>query len=270
MKKFVLTILMISITSNFIYTQNNYQNEFWKYVDQYDTIEASSNRLFKQGNDLELEKVMKALYSARDIDPIAWDKELYNRHQNWKKRVQEGVADRNEKKPAIVVGNIKKRIDDKYGKNYSEIISVPYFVKVRILKIEDTVWESKVEKNLKAKQTNLTCIVEEKLKGNAKMEVGKELEISFLKWWRNACEEKIVVGESYLIPVTYWWQAENSVFPLTFKNFDDGFNGIYPIKNEIVDVSEIFFGKKESFPWREFKNRFISKYVLIENNSEKR
>lgn len=268
MKNLVLTILLLSVTTNFIYTQNNYHNEFWKYVDQFDTTELSSNGLFKQGNDLELEKVMKALYLSRDIDPIAWDKELYNRHQNWKKRVQKGVEDRNEKKPAIVVGKIKNRIDAKYGKNYSEIISVPYFLKVRVVKIADTIWNSKVEKNLKAKQTNLTCIVEEKLKGNKKIEVGQEVEISFLKWWRNTCEEKVEIGESYLILVTYWWQADNSVFPLTFKNFDDGFNGIYPINNEIVKISEIFFGKRDILPWSVFKNKFMSKYYITENISE--
>ncbi len=265
MKKVI--ILMLFLGCKFLWSQDttNPNNDFWKFVDNYrydnNNIKTDAN-LTKQSNDIEVQRMMKSFYKARFDDPVAWDKELYLRHQKWVQRIKEGIARKKEMKPAIVVSKIKEKIDAKYGVNYSEIVSIPYYLKVKIIKIDDVVWKSKVKKNLKAKQSILTCQIEEKIKGNSLLEVGDEIKINYLKWWREECKQPLKVGKSYFIPVTYWWQYDEEEFPFTFKNFDDGYYGIYPVDKNEISVSRFFLGSEKKMSWKEFKKSFTKKYVV--------
>lgn len=247
--------------------------KYWKKVDQISTYYVKGTGITKKFSDSDIDTLTKIYYKAISDDPVGYNRSIDNERDQEEKIVKENSGNFSIVTPRIKsMRTIRNLIINKYGKNFSEIISVPYYLKVKVISDSGSIYEglinSKMGSNphniLRAIQANLFVTVEDVIKGSKYFKAGQNITISYLTNWISESKNfktAFEKGKSYFIPLRPW-DSKHGYSKLTLYILPDNNYSIYPIENGIILTPGNYFGIGESSNWEVFKNNFIKKYIL--------
>lgn len=158
------------------------------------------------------------------------------------------------------VGIISKIISSYYGRTFTRIIAIPWYLKFHVLNIKQGKFKTSINgRTVVFRKTYLVAEVEDVIKGKNFFKQGDTVEINFLNQWMWYINKHFEKNTSYFAGLREW-----DCYKIALDMFPDKDNGIYPIENGNVVAPDNFFGIKNSLKWSEFKNKFEKKYILFE------
>ena len=243
-------IVKKSVT-DFFTTVENYTEGFNK---------SNKNDLLKSKiySDSEVLTLSKEYYKARAEDPTGFhvfEKEKSKEFENQLNKTKST----NELSFPQRMGIIYRIISSKYGRAFTDIITIPWFLNVQVLDIKYGKFNSSVGVLGK---TYLVVKIEDVIKGKNFFKEGDTVKINYLSNWLNDTNKKYEKGKNYFVGLREWNCYDGNCTEIALYVFPDKDNGIYPIENGHVIAPENYLGIKDNLPWSEFKNQFIKKYIL--------
>lgn len=270
--QFLLLIIFYNILNNSYSQQGNISktvNEYWETVDNYLLRYNSKNDFTKNYSSSEIDTLTKKYYMAMGDDPIGYYIKLGVENAKW-----DSIASKNhrlpvELKPATKLFLMKKIISKKYGDSFTEIISTPYYLRVKIIGDSGSIYvgliNSKIKNNpdniFRTSQGNLIAVVEDIVKGDKFFKVGETITISFLTFWIADGGMFFEKGKTYFIPLRPW-DSDNNYSKLTISILPDKNYAIYPIENGVVSTPRNYFKINDKTNWEDFKQAFQKNYIL--------
>ena len=259
-----LFILLIFYPFYFILAQNkNYTSdeatEFFNFLDKFIRDYDSNTGSTKNYSEEEVFDFAKKYYKAIAEDPIGYNKYILNEYNGFTSRRKAGL-NLNEMPPPLKRGIFLNLLKEKLGKEFTEIIGVPYFLRVNIREIKHGIYISTTD-SMKFGQTDLLCQIEDVIKGDNRFEAGDTIIVGFLDWWLKDPNKNFEVDKSYFIPLQPWKCNVNTCDEITLRLFPDNNYGIYPIVVNFIQTPGNYFGLGEISKWTDFKNHFTENYV---------
>jgi hypothetical protein len=233
---------------------------FNKVYSIYDDYRNHNNNLILSRD--EAEDVVKQLY---DLYSFHWV-ETYNYNNKKYRDAEKDFKISNDNKftqpPAVKFRVVKEAINKIMGDNFSEIIIVPYYFRVKIIDINYNDVYHSGEKTFG--KTTLLCEIIDVIKGKSLFNNGEKIKISLLTGWGIGPFE---VGKDYFFPVKPWNCKDNKCSEFTLNLFNNSISGfsdckynIYPIINNEVKNKDYF--NISTSNWDDFLREFKDKYLL--------
>ncbi len=230
---------------------------YWNLMDNFSLRYRNKNEISKTYSGDEIDTLTKKYFKAITEDPIGVKIKRDKDFQKWS-----SSGNPKEIKPAVKLRMMREIIANKYGTNFAEIISVPYYLKVKIVGDSGSVYISpENNRELRVGQANYFGIIEDVIKGNNFFKVNQKITISFLSFWVAESKRTFEVGKSYFIPLTPW-DSYHNYSKLTIDILPDNNFANYPIQNGEISTPGNFFGIGSSTNWETFRNYFINKFIL--------
>jgi len=270
MNKLNFLLLLIMFIGMKIFPQGNIQPKekvmnFFTAVENYSKGFNRDNKegLFKskQYTNQEVYDLAQKYYQAKAEDPIGFHFYLENKMKEFEEKFKNKTVKQSELMTPEKVGVIFKIISSKYGRSFTEIIGIPWFLKVQVLDIKQGKFNSSV--GILGK-TYLVAKVEEVIKGQNIFKEGDTIEINYLSTWLSDANKQFEKKKTYFTGLREWNCYNGNCTEIALYVFPDEDDGIYPIENEHVTAPGNYFGIKDNIQWPEFKSEFVKKYVLSE------
>lgn len=209
-------------------------------------------------NEKNLEKAKELMYYTYAHALLELRKKENDLFEEWEK------TDCTELKPNERKKIVEKAIEEKYGKDYLGFLKTPYFLKVKILNIFETMYEqggkpkSKKGRRNTRFQQNAKVEILDVLKGDEYYSIGDIITIAYLPQWFMWAEASpnFRVGEEYIIPLTHWNKPKDDILQVRLR----GLHTLFQVKDNQVYTPLVESNFVES--WSDFKNSFIDKYIL--------
>ena len=270
MKITKIIILIILIRANcFPQTQPKKSvMDFIKTVENYtkDYNRNNEKELFKSKNYSKEEalSLAKQYYKAKVEDPVGyriyWDQRYREFEDYYKKNMYNKNFDHTQLGPAKKVGIVFKIISSYYGKAFTQIIGIPWYLKIHVIDIKRGKFKSSIGvigKNY------LVAKIEEVIKGKNFFSEGDTVEINYLGDWLRDANKRYEKSKTYFVGLREWNCYNGNCTEIALYLFPDEDDGVYPIKNGRVIAPGNYFGIEDNLQWSEFKSEFVKKYILI-------
>lgn len=236
--------------------------EFWKIMKKYQNMFEMNNLLIKKINRKEANKIARLYYNAIANDPLGFNRFTLMKFKEWEKRRKAGSLTLHDIKPGIKVRRLKEVISSYYGETFTKVISIPYYLRIKIIDIKHEFYKSK-KLNMNFPKIVLSVEVQEVIKGSKMFKKGEKININILSNWINSKHEFFKIESNYFVPIKLW-NCSNYIkkkFSLDFLNLNS--DSIYPIdkKNVIKNISDFFLDKTKYMNWDEFKEKFVKRFV---------
>ncbi len=275
--KILFLIISYFCLSGLTFSQNKYpiSKNVEEFFDTLNVIskdyDQESHRLTKFYSHNEINNLAKKYYKAILEDPIGYDRYILNESTQFSKNRKAGLNS-NEITPQLKRGIFFNLLEENLGKEFTKIISIPYFLRVKIENVTHSKYTSSVD-SMKFTQTNLNCEIEEIIKGEKRFQTKTKVVISYLNWWLKDCSnnsnsndlnDAFKVNSSYFIPIKPRFRGctEDTCITFALQILPDNNCGIYPIINGTIYTPNNYFQISMETQWSNFKNSFIKKYVL--------
>lgn len=235
--------------------------EYWHMADSiYTNFYKYGKGVTKKFSNSEVDTIVRKYYKMVNTDPAGYKKFLLSENNKWNESMKKQY-NKNSLRPSTRSMIVKDEIAKRYGQNFANIISIPYYLEVKIIKDSSYVYVSKITKGLRAPATNLTCLVLDVIKGGKFFHKNQQITIGFMSYWLANAKQYFEVGKTYFVPIEPWF--DNGKYDqLTIFIFPDRNYAIYPIDNGFVSTPGNYFDIGEKTDWLQFKREFIKKYVL--------
>ena len=208
----------------------------------------------------EIDDLVKKMYKAIANDQIGFKRYIEKRNDDTKINNTSSI---NEIKPTfgMTLNEIQQKIIDYYSKEYLELIKIPYYIRIKVIKRSKTYFQDVVP----IEKIILNGRIEDVIKGEDKFNDGDQIQFSYLQTWRTGenCMNDFEEGKSYFVPIFYF-TLNGSDYEYGAKCFDDDNCGIYLIKDNFIKTPGNFFKISEYTDWKNFKSQFISNYIIKE------
>jgi len=263
MKKITLLIVLIFISTHFPQKTDEIKPSIKNFYTELNNIVAHYDMklgMQKKFSNDELFNTAKLLYIATEDDPVAFRKELKSEYDAWAAETIKNNYKPIGLKPGVKLGILHKLIDERYGKNFTKILEIPYYLKVKILDIQGTIYIH-TDKNT-FHQINLICSVEDVIKGEKKFKKEDIITVSFLLHWFPEGYPSFEKGNSYFIPVDYW-KIDNEIeaFCLGILHNAEKSAVLSLNENKLIDAKNCYL-LDSTKTWEIFKRNFLKKYKL--------
>ncbi len=268
---FLLVIFLLPYSS--LYSQqdsiSNFVYKFWQLMDQYSLRYNGERDFVKNYSDKEIDTLTKEYYRAINNDPVGMKLKLGIEFQKWDSVARKIHGLPKELKPGVKLRMTREIIGSKYGENFANIISVPFYLEVEIIGDSSSIYEGLInsrrgysQRNIIRKgQANLFAIVKEVIKGNKFFKSGQKIIISYLSFWIAEGRKTFEKGKTYFIPLKPW-DSPYSHSKLTIDILPDKAFAIYPIIDNKILTPGNYFGIGDSTNWSEFNKEFTKRYIL--------
>lgn len=190
-------------------------------------------------------------------------------HKNWGNNLKKykKIID---KKPGVKLGIIRRKIAEYYSPSYSELLTIPYLLRVKVLQFDESFYYPEDEnlknvlKNGRLKQTDMVVKIIDIIKGQNHFNVNDTIVISFFWAWFSECynHRKFEVDQSYFIPIGIFRVENINKYQYSIKMLSDNNCTVYPIDSEIVKTPGDFFNTGEENTWKTFKESLIKNYII--------
>lgn len=265
-KNLIVTIFLIILISNYSRPQFFADSSVSEYVIELFICADSLNYLSSvqldslnnsPNSSLAIDRIARLYYKTFDEDPVGYNMYLEKMHSIWKTHPYVPNS-----KPAIKINQLRKRIAQKYGVPFTEIIGTPAFLRVKYLNHTTSYYNDGIL------NSNFNFIIEDILKGSKFFNVNDSITIKMV----GDVESPYPVFEknkSYLIPVGTLTGFNNGSFNLVFRYLNDEYNvwvmgkppKTFLIENdEVLDTDYMGFSKMS---WQDFKKSFAKKYLIF-------
>jgi hypothetical protein len=234
-----------------------------KIADETARLIHIDKQIQKTFTDEEIDQIAKLYYKCYDENPVGFQKYVEEEHAKWEKRFIANGKKKEEVRlrPWIEIYALMKKIANKYGVPFAEVISTPAFLRCKFLpdKIDS------VESNLPSTKMYFDFVVEDILKGDKFFSIGKTINIRY--YYPTLFEE----GGTYFIPITTLYTPANYKGEIFVKYLQENYytvtDGgvpakIFPIEDGIIKNCE-YFGIKDT-SWTDFKKYFKDTYLIFE------
>jgi hypothetical protein len=258
-------ILYTIVSSTLIFPQKKYTvsedvNNFFNLLEA--SIQKENGQIQYKGisNDAEIKRITELYYQAITGDPIGFKltlKKKFNRYENLRKE------NTNLLKPGVQLRLLEEVMSEKYGSNFINIISVPYYLKIKVDSISNVTYHSYEDSELTAGQTVFICKIEDVIKGKNSFRTGDKISINYLSHWRGYYGSIMKVGKEYFVAVRIWRLDASNNPEYTFRYWNNQNVGAYPIDDNSIQFPNDFFGVSGKQNWEEFKDNFQSQYMKI-------
>lgn len=238
----------------FLSAVENYSKGFNRY---------NKEELFKskQYTIEEVYALAQKYYQAKAEDPIGFHFYLNNKMNDFEEKVKNKTVSQSELMTPEKVGIIFRIISSKFGRSFTEIIGIPWFLKVQVIDIKQGEFNSSI--GILGK-TYLVAKVEEVIKGQNIFKEGDTIEINYLSSWLSDANKRFEKNKTYFTGLKEWNCYNGNCTEIALYVFRDVDDGIYPIENGHVIAPGNYFGIKDNMQWPDFKSEFVKKYVLSE------
>ena len=248
------------------------QSEINKYsfevVDFFNTVEViysyyddslgwQKNFTSEEIDNISL-KYYKALYKNY-IDYYFYFLELHN---EWEQEVIANNYNIIHARPALKLRRIREKIAEYKSATFAELLQVPYFLRVRIIRMENSFYYSE-SIGLFFRRTNMIAKIEDVIKGKYKFNNTDTIKICYLNDWYNFSENRFEIDNSYFVPFKPWQIESKANYSYGVYFLPDDNNGVYPIIDEFIETPRNYFGTGETTRWTDFKSYFIENYIII-------
>jgi hypothetical protein len=241
---------------DFITTVENYSKGYNR---------SNEKELFKSKNYSKEEalSLAKQYYKAKAEDPVGfriyWDQKYEKFTEYYEKNIHNKNFDRTQMGPAVKEGIVLKIISSYYGKAFTEIIGIPWYLRFHVLDFG----HGKLKTSTAVFGTTyLIAKVEDVIKGKDFFKEGDTIEINFLDNWLMNPNKQYEKNKSYFAGLREWDCYNGNCDKIALYVFPDKDDGIYPIENGDVVAPDNYFGIKGNMKWPEFKSEFVKKYIL--------
>lgn len=266
MIKVSILFLVIFLISK-VYSQENSEiknnvKEFFETVENYTKDYNRDNKkdLFELRNYSKEEAffLAKEYYKAKAEDPIGFHKYLHNEDNKFIEYYKKNKS-LIELRPSTRVGIIYKIISSQFGKEFTEIIGVPWYLRIRVLDIKEGKFKSSLGIIPKV---FLIAEIEEVLKGINFFKERDTIEINILNYWVTNASKSFEKSRSYFVGLHEWNCHTGDCKDIALNIFPDSNYGIYLIDNDFVVAPKNYFGFADILQWGEFKEEFNNKYII--------
>lgn len=262
MKKSTVLIVLIFISTLFPQQTDeikpsvkNFFVELNKIMSHYDMKLNSQKTISNE----ELFNAAKLLYHATEDDPIGFQKQIKTEYNAW--GVGRNIDPPIGLKPQTKLKILRKLINERIEGGLSQILEIPYYLRVKILDIQKTIYILKQDRNT-FPQINLICSVEDIIKGEKRFKKGDRITVSFLVHWFQESFPSIEKGNSYFIAVDHWkLESENEAFRLGMFSMEESSSLLLLKENKLIDPENCYMLDSTKI-WEVFKNNFRKKYKL--------
>lgn len=266
----VIFIMLIVVQLNSFAQQDSISEpvkDYWQIMNRYSLRYNGKDDFIKSYSGNEIDTLTKKYYKAICENPVGFKVRIENEYNKY-----DSLARSKHGLPygfIPQVGLMKEVISSKYGKNFTEIISVPYYLRVKIVGDSGSIYEgpinSKIKNNphniFRTSQGNLFAVIEDVIKGNKFFKIGQKITISYLTFWIAKGGKFFEKGKTYFIPLKPW-DSFHAYSKLTIDILPDKDYAIYPIENDIISTPNNYFGIGKTTYWKVFKKAFQGKYIL--------
>lgn len=271
MKQKQFTSIVIFIMLVLLQTQNHAQHQdsisksvkdYWQLMDKLTLRYKGKKEISKNYTNDEIDTLTKKYYKAMIEDPIGLKTKVDEDFQKWSSDARSIRGLPQDLKPAIKLRIMREIIAKKYGANFAEIISVPYYLKIKIVGDSGSIYQSPENSgDIRVGQANYFGVVEDVIKGEKVFKINQKIIISFLSFWIADSRKTFIIGKTYFIPLKPW-DSYHNYSKLTINIFPDNNFAIYPIENDKIITAGNYFGTGELTDWKIFKEDFINKFIL--------
>jgi hypothetical protein len=211
-----------------------------------------------QSNNIKY--VVKNYYEAISKSPTDYKKYLEEENKKWRDNYIK--SETKISKPAYKIYLIKKLISESYGEYFAELISVPYYLKVKILSIKNGNYVSYSPEGLTVPKTVLVTKVENIVKGEERFKSGDTIEINIINSWMKNAKKFFVTGHEYFMPLRPFNCRSGNCEGVALNMLPDQNSSIYPIENNNIEIEDDYFQLGKMLNWKKFKELFSEKFII--------
>ena len=253
----ILTFSLLAQTADSISTTTkNFFTEVEKYYKEY----KANKNVNENYSKMDVVKLVKKFYKAKAEDPIGFRNYIRYLAKIREEKFHESKSI--ETKPGWKVHLFKQLISEKMGKNFVEIIEVPFYLRIKVLSLNQAFYNSKIDTLIVAPKTVIKAEIQEIIKGEKFFKKSRIIEINIINQWMAGSEKFFEVNKEYFVPLEPWECYGNECESIRLSFLSDKNYGIYPIVNEIIKTDYDFFGYGNTNDWSNFKKSFLSKYII--------
>lgn len=275
MKILINTSIFLIILNNLAFPQffadsviSDYVIEFMKIANETAKSRDSLGKVQKQFNDEEIYHIAEIYYKAYDIDPVGFNKYISFAKAKWDTIVLSNKGKVHEPKPGMKRHLLVKKISEKYGIAFAEVIGTPALLRCKYITWKFSDYHS-TEMNEHIRVHNFIFLIEDVLKGTKFFNVGDTISILMVPNVEEPSPD-FTNGNSYLIPVRTNLGFHKGSFNIVFDYLESAYDvwvmgkppETFPIENEIIRNCE-YFGIKDT-SWTDFKKYFKDTYLIFE------
>ena len=266
-----LVVLFNKISLSQFYADSvisNYVFEFMEIADENTKSMDSVGNVQKEFTDEEIYHVAKLYYKAFDEDPVGFNKYISFAKTKWDTIVFRNKGKVHEPKPAMKRHLLVKKIAEKYGIAFTEVLGTPAFLRCKYITWNYSDYYS-VSMKIHSRSHNFILLIEDVLKGNKYFSVGDTISISFHGGIENPNPD-FTRDSSYLIPVRTLLGLSEGSFNIAFNYLHSVYDvwemgkppKTFPIENDVIKDVE-YFGIQDT-SWNDFKKYFKETYLIFE------
>lgn len=271
-KIFVLLPLLFNYSFAQFYQDSvisNYVTEFMKIADETAMTTDSTGKIHKEFEDNEIRHIAELYFKAKDKDPVGFNRYIQEAYYRWEEsvRINEKVS---KLKPATKRHLLVKKIAEKYGISFAEVIGTPAFLRGKYLQLTCSKYHSTdSQRSATFRVSNFVFVIEEVLKGNKYFKIGDTISVMMIPNIESPGPE-FEVGNSYLIPVRTNLGMRGGEFNIVFNHLHDAYDvwkmgeppKTFPIEDEVIKDCE-YLGIKDT-DWVDFKKYFNKTYLIFD------
>lgn len=236
-----------------------------------EVYKSDRNNFLSKYNSSQINYLIKKYYDAIAKAPFDYQNFLEKEFKQWGIKYKNGDA--NHFKPAFRIDLIKRLISKNKGEHFTKIIGIPYYIKVKILKITHDKYISFSPAGLEVAKTILLCKIEDVIKGREYFKNIDTVEINLLDFWIEKSNENFIEGHEYFVPLKPFNCRNGNcegigLAPWLFDPKQDryppiqGNYGVYPIEAGVIQMKDNYFGFGRTVSWDIFKKLFTEKFII--------
>jgi len=236
-------------------------NEFSKSFDQVQGIHKI------KFTDDEVEHIAELFFKVYDEDPVGFHNYIREAYYKWEGKVKGSGGKITEPIPALKRKHLVKKIANKYGIAFTEIIGTPAFLRGKFISSTRSsyYWS---ERKSSIGQMNFNFLIEDILKGEKFFNIGDTVIILMIPNVESP-SPSFEEGKSYLIPVKPRFGSAKYNGEVGFNYLSENYNiwvmgvppKVFPIENEIIANCE-YLGIEDT-NWIEFKKYFRETFLIF-------
>lgn len=266
MKKVNVIFLMIFLVIK-IFPQEKSEikhgvKDFFDTIENYTKDYNRSNKedLFKLRNYSKEDALFlaKEYYKAKAEDPVGFHKYLQRLNNNFNDYFKKN-NNTDELRPAQKIGIIYKIISSRFGSAFTDIIGIPWYLRIHVLDIKAGKFKSSIGIIPK---TFLVAEIEEILKGGNFFKERDTIEINFLGNWVANADKSFEKNKNYFVGLREWNCYTEDCPDIALYIFPDNNHGIYTIDNGYLIASKNYFGFDDRLEWVKFRQEFNNRYII--------
>jgi hypothetical protein len=217
-----------------------------------------------QYNAKRVKYLAKLYYDAIAKAPVDYQTYMYIKYKQWEKN-NKGKGDKAALLPGFKIHLIKTLISKENGGYFTHIISIPYYLKIKVLQIKQGKYVSPPRyypAGLTIPKTVLTAKVEDILKGEERFKGLNTINITILANWLPGAEKFFKVGEEYFVPLKPFNCFNGNCEGFALYVLPGANHGVFLIRNNALNVRDNYFHLGNTVDWDNFKKQFTKKFMI--------